>query len=118
NRDREFSRRQTVEHTGAAAPQHADRLLESHRRHSRYQNTVRPANLFLNFGGRILCLGIDRNLGSELSCQCCLFRPQSTAATCSPIALAYWIATWPNPPPAPEITSHSPGRVLVSLSPL
>src|SRR5208283_2572133 len=59
NRDRKFSRRQTVEHTGAGAPQHADCLLESYRRHGRYQNSVRPANLFLNLGGRILCLGIN-----------------------------------------------------------
>ena len=40
----------------------------------------------------------------------------STAATCMPIALAYWTAMWPRPP-IPETTTHSPGLTSVSLSP-
>jgi len=44
--------------------------------------------------------------------------PPSTAIICSPIALAYWHAKLPKPPPAPTIATVWPGRAPDSLSPL
>ena len=47
-----------------------------------------------------------------------LLPPTSTAITLRPIALAYWMARWPRPPPAPIIVTKSPGVASVSFKAL
>src|SRR4029077_20486086 len=53
------SRGKAVEHAGAAAAQHPDRLLEGDGGDSRHQNYVGAANLLLDFCWWVLNFGID-----------------------------------------------------------
>jgi len=100
DRQRKAAGRQAHHGHGSLRSQHPESLLEALRRDGGDQDAVRTANLLLQFVGRI---GVTVQI--------------STAATCIPIALAYWTAMPPSPPML-EMTAHSPGLTSVSFSPL
>src|SRR5437660_1295049 len=65
DRQREVARRQAVERDRAAAPDHAERLLERLGRNGGHQRPVRAANGFLERCRRVLVARVDRQCGAK-----------------------------------------------------
>ena len=67
NGNGEIAGGQAVENAGAAATQHADRLLEGNGRDGGDENALSAANLALNFRRRILSFRVNGDFSAELA---------------------------------------------------
>ena len=83
--------------------------------HGGDQHAVHAAGGLLHLGDDVAA-GVDDDLGAEAVARASLESSTSMATTRSPTARAYCTAMWPRPP-MPEIATHCPGRVSVTLRP-